>query len=50
MLIFYYDEAEDVEIHAVKKWVKVELEKCAKQYFISDGEEYMEVDPTYTSN
>ena len=50
VVVFYHDKTEDIELHAVKRWVKVEQEGTAEQYFISDDEEDAEEDPTYPSN
>ena len=47
LVIFYHDKTEDVEIHAVKRWVKVKQEGNAEQYFIRDAEEDAEEDPTH---
>ena len=31
VVVFYHDETEDVEIHAVKRWVRVEEEGNAEE-------------------
>ena len=50
VVVFYHDATEDVEIHAVKRWVRVEEEGNPEHFFISDDEEDAEQDPTHPSN
>ncbi len=49
-VVFYHNKTEDVEIHIVKRWVKVEQEGNAERHFISDDDEVAEVDPTHPLN
>ena len=49
VVVFYHDNTEDVELHAVNRWVKVEQEGNIEQYFLSDDEEDAEEDPTHPS-
>ena len=47
-LSFYHDKIEDMEVHAVKRLVKVEQER--QSFIKSDKEEDVELEPTHLSN